>query len=105
MPVGTYAGIQPGYKLIGFSDTRFFLNTSTLGVSMVVNGAPVNDVDGNPSPRVEMLYNKNFNSSDSNSHSMNYTGAVMNFMPGPATWTCVGQVSWLAGWVTGSSFP
>ena len=81
---------------MGYSDARFFLDTTDNGAAMVVNGAPVNDPDGNPSPRVELLYGTNFNATDSKLHSMNFTAAVMNYMPVASTngnWTSIAQVS------------
>ena len=82
--------------LTGYSDARFYLNTTDNGAAMVVNGAPVNDPDGNPSPRVELLYATNFNATDSKLHSLNFTAAVMNYMPVASTngnWTSIAQVS------------
>jgi hypothetical protein len=69
---------------------------------MVINGAPVYDPDKNPYPRIELRYGSSFNTTSNSSYrSMNYTGALMNFLPGPATRTCVGQV-FMGGGTCGS---
>ena len=85
-----------GRSLIGFSDSRFYVNATSGGVVMVVDNGRVSDPDGNPSPRVELLYRKNFNPSDTDYHSLNFTAALMNWLPnvmnGRAPFTQIGQV-------------
>ena len=93
VPPGTGFGVQ---SIIGFTDSRFYVNATSGGVVMVVDNGRVSDPDGNPSPRAELLYRKNFNPSDTDYHSMNYTAALMSFLPNAMTgrtpFTQVGQV-------------
>ena len=73
---------------------RFYLDPADNGVAMVVYSSPIKDTS--LSPRVELLYNTNFNGSGSKLQSMNITIAVMNFMPPASTngnWTSIAQVT------------